>query len=69
LVGGEKHVRALAGGNDEYIGDIRLGVCGIQGYNCELVICNLEEKVVIECSVDHSEQVGLSMLHSQLVYI
>lgn len=67
LVGLEEDVGGLAGGNHHYISDLWCCVASVDGHHCQIVISYLEEELVIECSVDYTQKIGLSLLDFELV--
>ena len=69
LVSFEKDVGRLTGSNDNQISVVWIGVGGIDGDNCHAMIGNLEEELIIECSIDDPQQVSLASLYLELVCI
>ena len=62
-IGFEKNVGGLAGAEQYDVGLERLDVGSIGVDDGEGVVGDAEEELIVECSVDQSEQVSLPWLH------
>ena len=68
-LGLEENIGGLAWGDDNYVGVKRFDISSIAFNHGEGVVGYAEEKFVVECSVDQTEEVGLPWFHLQLVCV
>ncbi|GER55850.1 phosphate acyltransferase [Striga asiatica] len=69
LVGREEYIGRLARSHDYDVGRVRVRVRGIDSDDCQSVGRDFEEQLVVQCSVDYSEEIGFPAYYVQLMYV